>query len=174
MFRSVRTRIRYLVFLLLSCGLAMAISFGLVLGMARRHGHEAKQDATTIEEADALRALSNELVLLLDEYLERVAPESSDPSSAFKTWVSESFRPRLNDFRQRITDSKVSSRILESLAKAGNAVSAMAQRPEQDALRRAAIKDVLDARDAVEGHVADLRAGSRLTRQLVAPRFLNR
>ena len=171
---SIRTRIRYFVFLLFSCGLAMALSFGLVLGMARRQVHETTLDTTTLQEADALRALSNELALLLDEYLGRIALEPLEPSGAFKTWVSDSFRPRLNDLRQRITDAKVSPHILEALANAGNAVSVMAQRPDQGALRRAAIKDVLEARDAVEGRIADLGAGSRLTRQLAVPRFLNR
>ena len=60
-------------------------------------------DPVVLREAAALRAFSNELVVLTGDYLDALYEHSGQPTAEFRGWLAQDFGPRFNDTRTRMS-----------------------------------------------------------------------
>lgn len=149
---------------------AMCLSYllvGQLLGTS-------KPDPLTLEElreATELRLFSNELVLLVDEFLAKKGVTGPAKQASYEKWVDRSFHPRVNDLRQRLVRSDLSSRAHTALLAAADRAAAMGARPQDVRLQASARSAVLEAVAQSESHITQLGADKRVTPRPATPSF---
>lgn len=141
-----------LLFLALSgCVAAMGFSYYLVRFQARSEKMRAPRPERILR-ARQLRAWSNELVLLTNDFL---AEAPAVPlSTASQAWVRGRFLPRALGLRRRIAAETASSGPSRTaLLHAADRLLSLARYPEDTALRRAVLADVHRAATRTEQYL---------------------
>ena len=152
---------------------AMCLSYLLVGQLLAR----SEPDPLTVEElheATELRLFSNELVLLVDEFLEKKGVSGPAEQASYEKWVHRSFHARVNDLRQRLVHSDLSSRAHTALLAAADRAAAMATRPQDVRLQESARSAVLEAVARSESHITQMGADERVTPRPATPSFTER
>ena len=146
--------LRYCSFLFLAltaCLAGMALSYYLVRTLAHT-GAATPPPARHVEQARLLRAWSNELVLLANDFLAHTgAPPIGTEARA---WLNNRFHPRTVALRRRLAaavDCELPPRT--ALLHAADRLVSLARHPETPALRRAALRDVHRAATRAEAYV---------------------
>lgn len=159
--------VRNILVLLICCALSMVLSFSIVLHLARRTSNVTKSEPVQdIMEATQLRQYSNELVRLTEEYLKNI--ESVEDR---EKWLSNSFRPRLNNLRHVILNSGLSGKEISGLSNASDRVAAMSSSPEDKRLRELAIAGVLRVTQSVEKRIRKAELQDSLPEPVEIPGF---
>lgn len=149
---------------------AMCLSYFLVGQLLAR----SEPDALTPEELQAateLRLFSNELVLLVNEFLQKKGVAGPAEQASYEKWVHRNFHPRVNDLRQRLIHSNLSSRAHTAVLAAADRAAAMGARPRELRLQESARSAVLDAVAQSESHITQMGAGKRVTPRPATPSF---
>lgn len=149
---------------------AMCLSYFLVGQLLAR----SEPDALTLEELEAateLRLFSNELVLLVNEFLQKKGVAGPAEQALYEKWIHRNFHPRVNDLRQRLIHSDLSSRAHTSLLAAADRVAAMRAGPEDLRMQEKARSAVLEAVAQSESHITQIGAGKRVTPRPATPSF---
>ena len=152
---------------------AMCLSYFLVGQLLAR----SEPDPLTLEElqeATELRLYSNELVLLVDEFLVKKRVTEPAGQASYEKWVQRSFHPRVNDLRQRLIHSDLSSRAHTALLAAADRAAAMGGRPQDARLQESARSAVLKALAQSESRIAQMGADKRVTPRPATPSFTKR
>lgn len=152
---------------------AMCLSYLLVGQLLARSGPDPLT-ASELREARELRLFSNELVMLVDEFLAGRTATGSAGQASYEKWVRRSFHPRINDLRQRLIHSDLSSRAHTALLAAADRAAAMSGRPQDLRLQENARSAVLNAMAQSESRITQMGAGKRVTPRPVAPSFAKR
>lgn len=152
---------------------AMCLSY-LLVGQFLARSEPDPLTPGELQEAMEHRLFSNELVVLVDEFLKK--NEVTDPAAraSYERWVQRTFRPRVNDLRQRLIHSDLSSRAHTAILAAADRVAAMAARPQDLRLRENARLAVLEAIVRSESHITQLGADKHVTPRQVTPYFARR
>jgi hypothetical protein len=145
--------LRYVMALAIGVTVCAAISFGVVRYLTRGVSLYQATDPAAMAEAIALRSHANDLAGLAAEYF---AAAATGPPEAPERRVAPSFRPRLNDLRQRLTASTLEGAAPSALLRATDALSASAATPRDEARRHAAARAVLEALSEAERRVGSL------------------
>lgn len=127
-----------------------------------------------LQEATELRLFSNELVLLVDEFLKKDQVTNVAARATHEQWIKRSFRPRVNDLRQRLLRSELSSRAHTALLAAADRAAAMGSQARGTQLYDGVRSAVLEAVARSESHISQLGAEKRVTPRQVAPSFAKR
>ena len=152
---------------------AMCLSYLLVGQLLAR----SEPDPLTLEElreATQLRLFSNELVLLVDEFLVKERVTEPAGRASYEKWVRRSFHPKVNDLRQRLVRSDLSSRAHTALLAAADRTAAMGGRPQDARLQESAKSAVLEALAKSESHITQMGADKRVTPRPATPSFTKR
>ena len=152
---------------------AMCLSYLLVGQLLARSGPDPLT-ARELREATELRLFSNELVLLVGEFLEKKGVRGPAEQASYEKWVHRAFHPRVNDLRQRLVRSDLSSRAHTALLAAADRTAAMSARPEDVRLQESARSAVLEAMAQSESHITQMGADKRVTPRPVRPSFTKR
>lgn len=152
---------------------AMCLSY-LLVGQLLARSQPDPLTPGELREAMELRQFSNELVLLVNEFLQKDRVTEAAARAFHEQWVHRSFHPRVNDLRQRLVHSDLSSRAHTALLAAADRASAMGARPQDARSHESAVSAVLEAIALSESHIAQLGADKRVTPRLVTPSFAKR
>ena len=124
-----------------------------------------------LREAAALREYANELLVLLEEFITKEPGEGVVEIAAYERWVERSFRPRVNDLRQRLVRADFSNAALTALLAAGDRAGALAGRPLDARAREGALGAAVHAARQIEVHIARLSADDRIRPAPFRPSF---
>ncbi len=158
MFRKIRhsfTRAAKLT-LLAALGLAVSIliSFMLVRHLTQGLSRTPGSNPELLRQATLLRQFSNGLLTLAEEYIQQIPLEAEYPNPDRIPWAAKTFLPKLNELRQRIEDDTlVYLPVYRNLMAALDRTAAMASHPEDNALKKQAIKAILEAAAATEKYL---------------------
>ena len=152
---------------------AMCLSY-LLVGQLLARSEPDPLTARELREATELRLFSNELAVRVDEFLEKKEVTGSAKQASYEQWVRRHFRPGINDLRQRMIHSDLSSRAHTALLAAADRVAAMGARPRDLRLQESARSAVLEAMAQSESHITRMGADKRVTPRPVAPSFAKR
>ena len=152
---------------------AMCLSY-LLVGQFLAPSEPEPLTPEELREATELRLFSNELVLLMDEFLKKNRVTEAAARGSHETWVQRSFHPRVNDLRQRLLHSDLSSRAHTALLAAADRAAAMSARSQDARSHESARSAVLKAVALTESRISQLGADKRVTPRLVTPSFAKR
>lgn len=152
---------------------AMCLSY-LLVGQLLARSEPDPLTPEELQEATELRLFSNELVRLVDEFLKK--NEVTEPADrvSYERWAHRNFHPRVNDLRQRLVHSNLSSRAHTALLAAADRAAAMGARPRDLGLHERAKSAVLDALARSDSRITQLGADKRVTPRPVTPSFAKR
>lgn len=149
---------------------AMGLTYLLVGQLLAGSGPEPVTPAD-LQEAKELRLFSNELVDMVEEFLVRAQAAEAAQVASYKRWAAHDFRPRTNDFRQRLVHSRLSNRAHTALLAAADRCVAMSASPRNRRLTQNATKAVLEAVEQTEARIAQLRVAKRIRPGPATPSF---
>jgi len=154
----------------IAVGLAMVLSFIFVSHLLNR-STAPTADPGEVSRAADLRAFSNELVVMLNDYAANRAEDTPGEFNTFERWVARSFQPNVNNLRQRLLGQGVSSPEHSALLAASDRTAAMAFQPRDDRAYAYALEGALEAARQVDARVADVHAGGSLIPRPIAATF---
>jgi hypothetical protein len=148
--------VRFYAILAVGSLVSMGIGFAAVHYLIEKRTPPETAPESARLEAEALFTFKNELLRLTAEFQERQQEEALFSSPEFATWLSNDFRPRLNDLRRRMLDPSMTGEALRVLTAAADQVAAAASQPASDAQRQRATDAVFAAVDAAEARIQAL------------------
>lgn len=107
--RQIGPTLRFLALTLLACLVSMGISYFTVRYLTRNLSAEDRVDAADIQRAQLLRSCSNELLKLVEGYLERAPDKDKAAKPVARRWIEQVFRPGINQLRLRLADDVILS-----------------------------------------------------------------
>ncbi len=167
-FQNAMRSTAFLLLALTACLASMAFAYFLVRASARSSG-ASPPSPKAIEHGRALRAWSNELVELTNDFLAR-APTVPIGAGA-RNWVDGRFFSRALQLRHRIAETtKNTLPPRDALLHAADRLGSLARHPEDVLLRRAVLADVWRAAERTEAYIAEqgLAPFLRMPRELPA------
>jgi hypothetical protein len=171
MLESVRRRFWYALLLATACILSMTLSYAVVRLTTRGRPAVAPPDQRTFAQANHLRTLSNDLVRLAAELLDRQGERSVMAHQEYREWVVERFTPRVNDIRRKLLGSDAPPALVGALLSATEALASAATQPERRELRNRATEAVLEAATVTEEFIAGLGLRGSLSQPPVPHAF---
>jgi len=150
--------------------IAMALTY-LLVGQLLVGARPAPVSAAELREATELRLFSNELVDMVEEFLARTKSAKAGQAAAYERWAEQDFRPRGNDFRQRLIHSKLNNRAHTALLAAADRTVAMSASPHDSRLSQSAKRAALEAVKLCESHIAQLGATKGISPAPATPSF---
>lgn len=153
--------------------LAMALSYLLVGYLLERSGPKIVTQKDRSVAAD-LRVFTNELIALVDEFINKSPSESMAEIATFENWVARSFRPRINDIRQRLVLANISNDALTALLAASDRCATLSARPRDDRIRESALLAVAKAASETERFVAQFDSAENAMPRPLTPSFASR
>lgn len=153
---------------------AMCLSY-LLVGQLLARSEPDPLSAMEIMEATELRLFSNELVSLIDEFLEkgRATAGPADMAS-YEQWIDRNFHPQTNDLRQRLVYSRLGGSAHTALLAAADRAVAMGAQPGDTRLRENATAAALEAAAKTESRIAQIGAEEHITPPPATPSFSKR
>ncbi len=151
--------------LLAALGLAvsMLISFVLVRHLTQGLSRTPGANPELLRQAALLRQFSNGLLTLAEEYTQQIPLEAEYPNPDRIPWAAKTFLPKLNELRQRTEDDTlVYLPIYRTLMAALDRAAAMAAHPEDNTLKKQAMKDIVEAATATEKYLESQGVSSLL------------
>lgn len=152
-FQRLGRRVRYIIVLLSSGLLVMTLSYHASLWHLRHETPPSRAAQEGVSSDESLEALSQQMIALMREYLDRASNENSSPSQAFRDWSLDAFAPRVSDLRRRIQAASSEGEAWNAMLVASDRMVAMARQPGQASLRQLATDNVFDAAAAVENRL---------------------
>lgn len=132
----------------------MTVSYHITLWSVRGDVGGASSSARSdVNDENSLTLLSQRMIDLMREYLDRASGEGDTPSEGFRAWSQESFAPRASELRREIQASSSAGEAWNAMVLASDRMVAMAREPEQIHLRQLATDNVFDAAAAVENRI---------------------
>lgn len=138
----------------LGLSVSMLISFMLVRHLTQGLSRTPGSHPELLRQATLLRQFSNGLLMLAEEYIQQIPLEAEYPNPDRIPWAAKTFLPKLNELRQRIEDDTlVYLPAYRSLMAALDRTAAMASHPEDNALKKHTLKEILEAAAATEKYL---------------------
>lgn len=157
--------------IVIASSLSMLLSFALVQYLAKDASFDLQPAQDRIQQAGELRDASNWLLELTTEFLTKAASPSTDPGSEFERWRAYSFRPRLNDTRERLAASAAPEHLVAPLSEAAASLAALSVNHDQPDLRSRVARQVLDATAAAEAWIHENGLAHYLHQPATIPAF---
>lgn len=155
--------------------IAMSISFALVRAHGGNGARESSPDGASIEKAEQLRLLANELIGLGDLYVRKIAKSEKTIGPKTRQWLEHEFQTRLNALRLRLGELAVTYALpeaeLRTLENGMAHLRAMAGKPDSPAVRRTGLRAVLECAKTVEARIDAWGADKYVHTPPCRPRF---
>lgn len=152
--------------------ISMAVSFAVVNYLARDAIAAKHVDPALIRRANVLRDFSNELTTLCNDYAKRIPADPTRASQNDRRWSEKVFRSELQFLQQRMDETfREDSDESISLEAAAARCAAMARRPEDGAIRAAALQEAATTVTAIDAWIEAEGLGERLSRWPVTVQF---
>ena len=165
-------KLRNAALVIIAFAAATGMSYGVVRYLARDALHHAHIDPTALRETQLLRSYANELVDLMNEYIEHVGWGTPAPGPRAKSWIDEAFRPRLDALRLRLDEGvPLGIEPFAHLVQAADTLAAMAGHPADQHLRQRAASEVRRAAESVQAHIHQLGMEAHLPNPARKPLF---
>ena len=133
----IRRRIGFLTAALAACVVGMGLSYTVVRYLTQEFRMVHQPSPAAIQKATLLRAHTNALAALTEEYLTQIPLDAPSVSPAARQWVQQVFQKRLRDLRDRMDDERlVYLPPYRDLLAATERCTAMAAHPGNLELRR--------------------------------------
>lgn len=153
---------------------AMCLSY-LLVGQLLARSAPAPLSAAELMEATELRLFSNELVSLVNVFLEKGrAAAGAAGMASYEQWIGRKFHPQTNDLRQRLVYSELSGSAHTALLAAADRAIGMGSQHEDTRLRESATAAVLEAVAKTESRIAQMGAEKHITPGPLTPSFSRR
>ena len=150
-------KLRNMALLLMAFAMATGTSYAIVRYLAQEALQEKRIDPETMREAQLLRAHTNELIDLMNEYTEHLPPETPAPSPRTKSWIDQTFRPRIDDHRLRQGEgSPIDTQAFINIIQATDTLATTAVHPADQHLRRRAASEIRNAAQTTQAHIEGL------------------
>jgi len=135
----------------------IGISFGLTRYFTGAWQNPVRPPEERIDNGETMRRYANELLALSTEYLNRSSfLRELPPTSEFRAWLDNDYRPRLRDYRRRLVATANDTPEISPLLQGADRLGAMVNRPADHKLRAEAAQDVIRAVSRTESAIEEM------------------
>jgi len=157
--RFVFRRLLPVLFAVLGGVAGMGVSYAVVRHLTRSLTLVPAVDQKALFVAKALRAQTNQMILLMLEFLDHVPLDAKAPPPETFSWIQRDFSPRAQSFRAALDAAPAfpgPPGLRSELRAAAERISNMAAHPGDLALRKAALGDVRRSAQHTEEYITQL------------------
>ena len=148
---------------LLGTTLSMAIAYAAVRTLTRGTTYVGGADTAAVQRGWDLRAASNELTRLANEFLDAVPTPATPLSDRAKAWLRSDYPTEMEALQSALsTEAMLNLSPARDLLSACGRLRAMALHPDDAGLRGAVLNEVKSALDSVDAYLREQHLQGRI------------